>query len=60
MAKSAKAKIDEVVDAVIHVLEALRDQPRNTWMVSARANEAIEMLKAVDEEQPNGGTEDSE
>ena len=58
MAKTAKAKIDEIIVAVTYVLEALRDQPRNSWMISSRAQEAIEMLKQIDEEPNDGGSND--
>ena len=50
MAKSAKTKINEIVDALITVLEALRDQPRNAWMVSSKADEAIHKLNQINEE----------
>lgn len=57
MAKTAKTKINELVDAVKHVLEALRDQPRNAWMISSRADEAIKMLDEINEEPKDGGND---
>ena len=57
MAKSAKTKIDEMIDALKPILEALRDQPRNAWMVSSSADQALNKLNQINEVEPDDGTD---